>query len=243
MSVPHTAAPARPTAVPFVRAAVPADYPAIREVVTAAYRQYADLIPPDIFSPYLAGLLDLDMHASRGRMFIVEADERVCAFGAFYPDGSAQGYPPGCASGRALAVHPDARGNGAARALLAVGEYLALRAGSPVLAFHTHSYMTGAIALYERLGYRRAPDFDLDLAAHYRRPGKPIPVLAYLRYLTEVPHPVEHPMTTRARSVSTPAYYLARPAALWLTALRRRPANATSPHPSCAEPAPGPGTP
>jgi hypothetical protein len=40
--------------------------------------------------------------------------------------------------------------------------------------------------------------------------------------------------TTRTRSVSTPAYYLGRPAALWLTAWRRPPANTTSPSPSCA---------
>jgi GNAT superfamily N-acetyltransferase len=186
MPVPDTALAGRPTTMPFVRAAVPADHPAIREVVIAAYRQYADLIPPDIFSPYLADLLDLDTHASLGRLFVVEADERVCAFGAFYPDGSTQGFPPAWASGRALAVHPDVRGNGAARALLAVGEHLALQAGAPVLAFHTHSYMTGAIAVYERLGYRRAPEFDFDLAARYGRPGaKPIPVFAYLGYLTQ----------------------------------------------------------
>jgi len=57
--------------------------------------------------------------------------------------------PPGWASGRALAVHPAARGNGAARALLATGERLARQAGAPVLAFHTMSFMTGAIALYD----------------------------------------------------------------------------------------------
>ena len=49
-------------------------------------------------------------------------------------------------------------------------------------------------------------------------------------------------MTTSTRPASTPAYYLGRPAALWLTALRRQPANTTSPSPSCAEPAPGPRT-
>jgi ribosomal protein S18 acetylase RimI-like enzyme len=186
MSVLDTAAPARPGTAAFVRAAVPADHPGISEVVTAAYRQYADLIPPDIFSPYLADLLDLDTHARHGKLYVVEAGERVCAFGAFYPDGSTQGFPPGWASGRALAVHPDARGNGVARALLATGEHLALQAGAPVLAFHTHSYMTGAIALYERLGYRRAPEFDIDLAAKYGRPGaKQVPVFAYLRYLTQ----------------------------------------------------------
>jgi len=42
-------------------------------------------------------------------------------------------------------------------------------------------------------------------------------------------------MTTRSRPVSTPAYYLARPAAFWKAALRRQPANGTPPHPSCAE--------
>src|SRR5215469_1684678 len=125
MSVPDTAVPVRPTTGPFVRAAVPADYPAIREVVIAAYRQYADLIPPDVFSAYLADVLDLDTHARLGRLFVVEIGERVCAFAAFYPDGSTQGFLPGWVSGRALAVHPNARGNGVARALFATGEHLA----------------------------------------------------------------------------------------------------------------------
>jgi len=42
-------------------------------------------------------------------------------------------------------------------------------------------------------------------------------------------------MTTRPRSAGTPAYYLGRPAALWLTASRRQPVDATSPYPSCAD--------
>jgi len=186
MSVSDSALAARPTVAPFVRAAVPADHPAIREVVIAAYRQYADLIPPDVFTAYLADLLDLDTHARHGRLFVVDAGERVCAFAAFYPDGLTQGFPPGWVSGRALAVHPDARGNGAARALLATGEHLALQAGAPVFAFHTHSYMTGARGLYERVGYRRAPDFDFDLAARFGGPGAtPIMALAYLRDVTQ----------------------------------------------------------
>jgi len=92
MSVPDTAVAARHTTVPFVRAAVPADYPAIRDVVIAAYRQYADLLERDIFSPYLADLLDVDTHARLGQLLVVEADERVCAYGAFYPDASAGHY-------------------------------------------------------------------------------------------------------------------------------------------------------
>jgi GNAT superfamily N-acetyltransferase len=114
---------------PLVRDAAPADYPAIREVVIAAYRQYAGLIARDVFSPYLADLLDLDAHAQHGRLLVIETDGRIRASGAFYPDASVQGvgWPPGWAGGRGLAVHSDARGHGVARTMLATCERLAGR--------------------------------------------------------------------------------------------------------------------
>jgi len=189
MSVPDTPLAARQDTVLLVRDAVPADYPAIRDMVIAAYRQYADLLTLDIFSPYLADVLDLEKHARHGRLFVVETDGWVCGFGAFYPDATVQGlrWPAGWASGRALAVHPAARGNGVARTLLATCERLAREAGAPVFAFHTASFMTKAIALYERLGYRRAPEFDFDMAARYSRFGAaPIMSIAYLRHLAPV---------------------------------------------------------
>ncbi len=187
MSVPGTTVSTRPQNVPFVRCAVPADHPAIRDVVIAAYSQYAGLIAPDIFSHYLADLLDLERHASHGPLLVVEADDQVCGFGAFYPDASVQGFgwPPGWAGGRALAVHPAASGQGVARVLIATIERLARDSGAPVFAFHTVSFMTSAIALYERLGYRRAPEFDFDWAARYgRSAATPITAIAYLRHLT-----------------------------------------------------------
>ena len=187
MSAPGTAISIRHQPELVVREAVPADYPAIRELVIAAYRQYADLIAPEVFSAYQADLLDLDRHARHGRLLVVEADQWVCAFAAWYPDASVQGVglPAGWVSGRALAVHPAARGTGAARALMATGERLAREAGAPVVAFHTVSFMTGAIALYERLGYHRAPEFDYDWAAR-RSPSAATPILAitFLRDLT-----------------------------------------------------------
>lgn len=190
MSVPDTAVSTRRNNVPRVRSAVPADHAAIRRVVIAAYSQYAGLIAPVIFSRYLADLLDLEKHASHGQLFVAEADGQVRGFGAFYPDASVQGFgwPPGWAGGRALAVHPAARGQGVARILLATCERLALDSGAPVFAFHTISFMTSAIALYERLGYRRAPEFDFDMAARFGRPGAgPIMSIAYLRHLAPMP--------------------------------------------------------
>jgi ribosomal protein S18 acetylase RimI-like enzyme len=187
MSVPETAVSTGRNFTPFVRDAVPADYPAIRDVVIAAYRQYAELVAWDVFFPYLVDVLDLERHAQHGRLLVIEADGRVCGFAAFYLDASIQGvgWPPGWASGRGLAIHPAVRGHGAARALIATLERLAREAGAPVFAFHTSSFMTSAIAMYERLGYCRAPEFDFDMAARYSRFGvAPIMSFAYLRHLT-----------------------------------------------------------
>jgi len=173
----------------LVRAAVPADYPAIREVVLAAYGQYAYLVAPDVFEPYLADLLDLEKHARNGRWLVVEADGQIQGSGAFYPDAAAQGYglPAGWASGRALAVHPAVRGRGAARALLAAVECLAEDSGAPVFAFHTASFMTSAIALYERLGYQRAPELDYNWATQYGPSAQPITSIAFYRRLGNAP--------------------------------------------------------
>ena len=151
----------------IVRLARLTDHDAIREVVRAAYQQYEPVTGSELFSRYIADLLDFERHSRHGQLIVAELDGAVRGSGAFYPDVSVQGlgWPPGWAGGRALAVHPDARGHGVAQALLAAAECLARHHGAPVFALHTASFMTTAIALYDRLGYRRAPEFDRDLGA------------------------------------------------------------------------------
>src|SRR5262249_57229599 len=105
--------------------------------ISAASLQHAGLTAAAVFSPSRADLLALDTHARHGHLIVVEADGRIRGFGAFYPDATAQGlgWPPGWASGRALAVHPGARGRGVARALIAATERLAQESGAPAFAF------------------------------------------------------------------------------------------------------------
>jgi hypothetical protein len=71
-----------------VRSAVPADHHAIREVVVAAYRQYARELTPEAYTRYLADLLDLDRHAQHGHLFVADVGGRVLGSGAYYPDSS-----------------------------------------------------------------------------------------------------------------------------------------------------------
>ena len=71
-------------------------------------------------------------------------------------------------------MDPAFRGHGVAATLLTELEDRARAAGAAVFAFHTSAFMTTAVALYERLGYCRAPRFDIDVNAHYgvhRRPS------------------------------------------------------------------------
>lgn len=169
-----------------IRPAARADRAAIRDVLLAAYGQYAGVMAADLFPRYLADLLDLDQHARHGQVLVAELAGQVRGSAAFYPDSSVQGFgwPRGWAGGRGLAVHPTARRRGIAEALLARCEDLARNHRAPVFGFHTASFMGSAIALYERLGYRRSPRFDVDLSARFGGFGAaPIHAFAYVREL------------------------------------------------------------
>ncbi|MEU5261577.1 DHA2 family efflux MFS transporter permease subunit [Amycolatopsis sp. NPDC021455] len=175
---------------PRVRAAGAADHAAIRDVLGVAYAQYAGDISPRVFDAYRADLLDLDRHACHGQLLVAEVDGQIAGYAAFYPDATVQnlGWPGGWAGGRGMAVHPDFRGRGVAHALMAALEDRARASGAPVFAFHTSGFMTAALALYARLGYRRAPEFDRDMNAHYGLDAcLPWPALAYLKNLS-APH-------------------------------------------------------
>jgi len=175
-------------ATPTVRDADRGDWADIREIVQAAYRPFAAHLPPLVFARYLDDLLALDEHARRGQLLVAEVDGRISGSAAFYPNTYNQdmGWPRGWAGGRGMAVHPDARHLGAARALLDECERRARVHGARVFAFHTATFMTGAIALYERLGYCQAPHFDIDMTAHYGlTSSRPVMAIAYRRNLRE----------------------------------------------------------
>jgi GNAT superfamily N-acetyltransferase len=95
------------------------------------------------------------------------------------------GWPPGWAGGRGLAVQPGARGHGVARSLIAECERLARPVGAPTFAFHSAPFMTAAVALYDGLGYRRAPQNDVVLGRLYDVSGSAeIRIIAYFKDLT-----------------------------------------------------------
>jgi ribosomal protein S18 acetylase RimI-like enzyme len=165
-----------------VREARPSDRRAVRAVLLAAYREYAAVLPPAVFGPYLADILDLDAREEVGRLLVAERAGRVVGAVTWYGDAAAEGlgWPPGWAGLRALGVDPAARGHGVGRALIEACRQRARAAGAPVLCLHTAGFMTAAVALYESLGFRRDPSFDFEAASQLRVGGiQPIRILAY----------------------------------------------------------------
>jgi len=165
-----------------VRDAGRSDLPAARRVLLAAYREYAEVLPPAVFGRYLTDILDVEARARTGRVLVAEHGRKVVGTVTFYPDAAAEGFglPAGWAGLRALGVEPSARGHGVGRALMETCRRLAEAAGATVLSLHTAELMTAAVGLYERLGFRRDPAFDFDGPAMLGLEGaRPVPVLAY----------------------------------------------------------------
>ena len=182
-----------------VRDAGPADLPAVRRVLLAAYQEYATALPPAVFGRYLTDILDVEARAGSGRILLAEHGGRVVGTVTYYADAAAEGlgWPAGWAGLRALGVDPAARGLGLGRALTEACRRRAMAAGASVLCLHTAEFMTAAVALYERIGFRRDPAFDFDAPSHYGLAGvRPVPILSYRLDLSRQHE--EHAMDTAA---------------------------------------------
>jgi GNAT superfamily N-acetyltransferase len=167
-----------------VRLGTDVDLPEVRTIIARAYRQYERLLGPEIFQRYLADVLDLDRHRRKGQILVAELHGVICGAVVYYPDAAMQsvGWPDGWASGRGLAVDTPARGLGVAEALARDVQRRARTDGAPVFAFHTADFMHSARALYDRLGFDRAPEFDSDLRDYLGFTlDRPVSALAYLR--------------------------------------------------------------
>ncbi len=125
-----------------VRAAAPADLPAVAAIVEAAYSHYIARIGRK------PGPM-LDDHGARiaaGQIFVLDADGAVRGLVVLVEQ-------PGILLLDNLAVAPDAQGQGIGRRLLAFAEARARARGFGAIRLYTHERMTENIALYARAGY------------------------------------------------------------------------------------------
>jgi ribosomal protein S18 acetylase RimI-like enzyme len=127
-----------------IRPAEPADVPAIRAVVDAAYRHYIARIgkPPGPMED------DYAARVARGQVWVLTNPSHAIEGILVLED-----MPDGAVLLDNVAVAPDAQGQGHGRALIAFAETEAQHRGSGVLRLYTHILMTENIALYKRVGF------------------------------------------------------------------------------------------
>jgi predicted N-acetyltransferase YhbS len=160
-----------------VRDARPADRDAVRHLTLRAYAEYAVIMSPTSNATLERALHDALASDSQSHRIVAEHAGKLLGSVMLYPPAVAAygelAKPAPWPELRLLAVAPDARG-------LGIGELLVqecirrLRAeGAPELGLHTATSMRGAMRLYERMGFVRAPEYDFqpegtDLVQAYR---------------------------------------------------------------------------
>lgn len=158
-----------------LRRATPADHDAVSRVVVAAYAPFTQGRHDD----YVDSLAD-SARRDRGAELWVATDGDGTVL------GSVTVCPPGSpwreiatedeAEFRTLAVDPGARGRGVGAALLDLVERRARVAGESAIVLSSLPSMSAAHRLYERGGYRRAPERDWE-----PRPG--VSLVAFVKDL------------------------------------------------------------
>ena len=134
----------------------------VENLVKAAYQEFQPLMPATAWSRWMDNITET-IQAPDGVVLVAGDQGRIEGAVTFYPDaGQAhQGqWPPGAASIRLLAVAPANRGRGYGRLLTQACIKRARDLSIPTIFLFTGTFMTAARQLYEKLGFKRAPEFD-----------------------------------------------------------------------------------
>lgn len=152
-----------------IRTARDDERPAITALTLRAYREYATIMDPLAWGGLDVAVrtaLDSDERAER---IVAESDGQIVGSVFLYPPASrAYDFADAGAEGpelRLLAVAPEWRGRGIARALVVECIRRARAMGAGELGLHTSRSMVAAIELYRHMGFVRAPERD------FRPPG------------------------------------------------------------------------
>ena len=144
-----------------IREARPEEYAETGVVTADAYREFFADAAADLRS-YLEEIADVAARAPRTTILVAVDGDRIIGSATLELDGrtseDAGPLAPDEAHIRMLGVHPDARGAGVGRQLMAACEERARKAGRTRMTLHTTTLMRAAREMYASLGYERSED-------------------------------------------------------------------------------------
>lgn len=144
-----------------IREARPEEYAETGVVTADAYREFFAEADAEL-QAYLEEIADVAERASRTTILVAVDGDRIIGSATLELDGrtneDAGPLGPDEAHIRMLGVHPDARGAGVGRQLMAACEERARDAGRTRMTLHTTTLMRAAREMYAALGYERSED-------------------------------------------------------------------------------------
>lgn len=147
----------------ILRDANASDKDAIETITVAAYVQYAERMGP-LWQVYLQDIQETLAEPEPAEQIVAEQGGKVVGTVLLYPAGEAfEGTADQAAPEvRLLAVPPEARGLGVGKALMEECLRRARASGVKAVTLHTNEIMAVAMAMYERMGFQRAPELDFN---------------------------------------------------------------------------------
>lgn len=141
-----------------VREARPEDLDEAAAVMVEAYQEYRQHVPPALWEDYARDIRNVQGRLGRSRLLVAVEEGRILGAVTYYPRDDT-----GSAGIRLLAVHPTARGKGYGRLLMQHCLYRARAEGAQAIGLHTTPMMAVAQAMYERMGFLREPEQDMQV--------------------------------------------------------------------------------
>jgi GNAT superfamily N-acetyltransferase len=153
-----------------IRDALDGERTTITEITLAAYQEYGAMMPTELWQRYREDIRSTLVEVKPANQIVAVRNGAVVGAVILYPAGTVFAAGPGKTVTlawpelRLLAVPPSSRGQGIAAALVRECINRALRSGARLLALHTTDMMKVAMAMYERMGFARAPELDFSPA-------------------------------------------------------------------------------
>lgn len=148
----------------------------LSRLLAEAYSEFQPHFPGRLWQAYLGEIVDVRSRLGGSELIVAELAGRLVGTVGFYPEAlhsALERWPAGWASIRTLAVLPDARGRGVGEALIRECLRRAREQGAVAVGLHTNPFMAAANRLYERHGFRRAPEFDIEIGEMFT--GRKLP--------------------------------------------------------------------
>lgn len=149
-----------------LRDAQPHEVDDVAALLDEVYGVFRDRLPAHAWSRYIGEIVDVAARMRDSELIVADRGGRLVGTIALYPNASRstlEHWPAGWASIRTLAVGADDRRQGVGGALARECVDRAQQHGARAIGLHTASHLADATRLYERLGFRRAPEFDIEI--------------------------------------------------------------------------------